>query len=78
MDAGDTQEQASLKAMKEISSQKVEISETELKQLEDLRSKALEQGRKYGKEAGFSWKKFLGLGDNGLRNTKDVDDAMNR
>ena len=78
MDAGDTQEQASLKAMKEISSQKVEISETELKQLEDLRSKALEQGRKYGKEAGFSWKKFLGLGDNGLRNTKDVDDAMNK
>lgn len=78
MDAGDTQEQASLKAMKEISSQKVEISETELKQLEDLRSKALEQGRKYGKEAGFSWKKLLGLGDNGLRNTKDVDDAMNK
>ncbi|WP_195407120.1 phage tail tape measure protein [Bacteroides congonensis] len=78
MDAGDTQEQASLKAIKEISSQKVEISETELKQLEDLRSKALEQGRKYEKEAGFSWKKLLGLGDNGLRNTKDVDDAMNK
>lgn len=78
MDAGDTQEQASLKAIKEISSQKVEILETELKQLEDLRSKALEQGRKYEKEAGFSWKKLLGLGDNGLRNTKDVDDAMNK
>lgn len=78
MDAGDTQEQASLKAIKEISSQKVEIAETELKQLEDLRSKALEQGRKYEKEAGFSWKKLLGLGDNGLRNTKDVDDAMNK
>ena len=78
MDAGDTQEQASLKAMKEISSQKVEISETELKQLENLRSKTLEQGRKYEKESEFSWKKFLGLGDNGLRNTKDIDDAMNK
>lgn len=78
LDAGDTQEQASMKAMKEISSQKVEISETELKQLENLRSKALEQGRKYEKETGFSWKKFLGFGDNGLKNSKDIDDAMNK
>lgn len=78
MDEGDTQEQASFKAMKEISYQKIEISEAELKKLEDLRSKSLEQGRKYDKEVGFSWKKFLGFGDNGLKNSKDAEDAMNK
>lgn len=78
MEEGETQEEASLKAMREISYQKVSVTQTELDKLEDLKNKIKKASEEYDKITGFSWKKLLGVGDNGLRNTKEADEVMNK
>lgn len=78
MEEGDTQEEASLKAMREISYQRVSVTQTELDKLEDLKNKIKKASEEYDKITGFSWKKLLGVGDNGLRNTKEADEVMNK
>lgn len=78
MEEGETQEEASLKAMREISYQRVSVTQTELDKLEDLKNKIKKASEEYDKITGFSWKKLLGVGDNGLRNTKEADEVMNK
>lgn len=78
MEEGETQEEASLKAMREISCQRVSVTQTELDKLEDLKNKIKKASEEYDKITGFSWKKLLGVGDNGLRNTKEADEVMNK
>lgn len=78
MEEGETQEEASLKAMREISFQRVSVTQTELDKLEDLKNKIKKASEEYDKITGFSWKKLLGVEDNGLRNTKEADEVMNK
>lgn len=78
MEEGETQEEASLKAMREISYQRVNVTQTELDNLEDLKNKIKKASEEYDEITGFSWKKLLGVGDNGLRNTKEADEVMNK
>lgn len=78
MEEGETQEEASLKAIREISYQRVSVTQTELDKLEDLKNKIKKASEEYDKITGFSWKKLLGVEDNGLRNTKEADEVMNK
>lgn len=73
--AGDSEEIASTKALKELSSQRVDISEAELKHLEDLKNKAIQAGKDFESKKSWSWSKFLGYGTGSLNNTKEIDDA---
>lgn len=66
IEQGDSDEIASLKASREVSSQKLEVTENELKELDRLKAKALESANKFKKISGNSLNKFLWGGEKPL------------
>lgn len=58
MEEGETQEEASLKAIREISYQRVSVTQTELDKLEDLKNKIKKQVKNMIKSLDFHGKSF--------------------